>query len=304
MTEDPRPTPASAPGGPMAERMQALLARAAEEQLTEQRQVSAVLADLRGLVAALGEQLRTSTSELGGQVSGLAAHLAAQSTALDRLTGSVDALGALRPEVGMISSRVEGLATSAEVARSRETLLTRLDEIAAGGPVVERLGGLEERLSALETRMGEVAERLSDVSDAAGGVPAVATDLTRVASRLDEVTALRAEVAATRAAVLAVQDDSPVPSLVLGVAALREDVEEVRAATADSERRISAHVDEAVLALAEALLRRRRGTLAGALLATGEVEGAAPVELAPAAGGGPRYGTAARGAVQGAGGGG
>ncbi len=474
MTEDPRSTRSNAAGGPMSERMQELLSRAAEDQLTEQRQVSAVLADLRGLVGNLGEQLRgtassarleslggdvsslftelrMSTSALGERldvlarrvdeqaastaervtaqgsgsealavrVSGLSEDLSAQSTALDRLTDSVEALGAfpaalaalqrdmsgvhdrlaplgdvrtgladlvartgaieaLRPEVGTISSRMEGLATSDEVARSRDSLvaavterldrlehladrpaltqealdaslaplLVKLDDAASGGQVVERLGGLDDRLAALEARVGQVAERLSDVSDAAGGVPAVATDLARMSGRLDEVAALRAEVLATREAVLAQQDDSPVPSLVLGVAALREDVEDlgsrvseltvptaeavatavgqqvtdrlvdelaprvadvvltrvaatlveqvagsvtasvqsgltekVRAANADSERRISAHVDEAVLALAEALLRRRRGTRSGttALLGAGELEVAAPV---------------------------
>jgi hypothetical protein len=40
--------------------------------------------------------------------------------------------------------------------------------------------------------------------------------------------------------------------------------ERVRAATVESERRISAHVDEAVLVLAEALLRRRRVLRSGA----------------------------------------
>lgn len=474
MTEDPRPTRPSAPGGPMSERMQALLSRAAEEQLTEQRQVSAVLAELRGLVANLGEQLRGTASSarlesLGGDVSalstelraststlgerldglarrvdeqatsvhelvsaqgsggealavrvgGLAEDLSTQSTSLDRLTDSVEALGsfpdalaalqrevsglhdrlaplgdvrtgladlvartgaieALRPELAAVSSRIEGLATGEQVTRSRDALLgavaerldrlealadrpaltqealdaslapllARLDAAASGGPVVVRLGGLDDRLSALEARLGEVAERLSDVSDAAGGVPAVATDLTRMAGRLDEVAALRADVLATREAVLAQQHDSPVPGLVLGVAALREDVEDlgtrvsevtvptaeavatavaqqvtglvdqlaprvadvvltrvaatlveqvsgsvsasvqdgltekVRAATADSERRISAHVDEAVLALAEALLRRRRGARAGTVaLAAGDLEAGAPAAV-------------------------
>ena len=76
MTEDPRPAGGS--GGPMSERMQALLSRAAEEQLVEQRQVSAVLGELRGLITGLGEQLRSTASSarldsLGGDVTSLSA---------------------------------------------------------------------------------------------------------------------------------------------------------------------------------------------------------------------------------------
>src|SRR5256885_16329246 len=51
------------PGTPMSERMQSLLSRAAEDQLTEQRQIAGVLTDLRAQVqriqtdlAALREQ--------------------------------------------------------------------------------------------------------------------------------------------------------------------------------------------------------------------------------------------------------
>ena len=50
-TEDPR-------SSPMSERMRALLSRAAEEQFSEQRQVSAILADLRALVADVDDRLR------------------------------------------------------------------------------------------------------------------------------------------------------------------------------------------------------------------------------------------------------
>ena len=43
---------------PMSERMRELLARAAQEQLAESRQVSAVLTDLRALLAGVDERLR------------------------------------------------------------------------------------------------------------------------------------------------------------------------------------------------------------------------------------------------------
>jgi hypothetical protein len=189
----------------------------------------------------------------------------------------------------------------------------------------------------------------------AGGVPRVSEDLARVAARVEELTDLRAEVQVVRDGVVSLREDSPLPSLVLGVAGLREDVEDVavrladlhvptaeavavaveqqvvdplvdvlaprvaelvlhrvaatlveqvassvttsvqhgltervRAATVDSERRISAHVDEAVLVLAEALLRRRRvlrtggGALGGSLEDAGLEPGGPPADPGPA----------------------
>lgn len=455
MTENPgsRPGPGQPGGGAMSERMQALLSRAAEDQLTEQRQVSAVLADLRGLVAGLSDQLREtassarlesltgdlaalstelrmSTSGLGERldtlgrrvdeqgastadivrggaegndalavrVSALSADVVDQGSALDRLSEAVSGLSAfpdaisslqrevsglhdrlaplgevrssladltartgsleaLRPDVAAVQQTLEGLASSADVTRTRDSLVAtlgerldrleqaaerptltagdladalqpvhaRLEEVGSAGPVVERLGGFDQRLAALDSRLDELTAQLSDIGDAAGGVPALATDLGVVSRRMDEFGLLRTDIAAVRTTVTALQEDSPLPSLVLGVATLREDVEDlsgrvaevtvptaesvatvvsqqitdrvvdalaprvadlvlsrvagtlvaqvadsvttsvqnglserVRAANVDSERRISAHVDEAVLALAEALLRRRR----------------------------------------------
>ena len=118
----------------MSERMRDLLSRAAEEQLSEQRQVSSVLAELRGLVA-----------------------------------------------------------------------------------------DLDDRLRQLESRSGQLADQVADIV------------LARAAATLVP------EVAA--AVVRDVTD---------GVGEL------VRQAAAETERRLSAHVDDAVLVLAEALLRRRR----------------------------------------------
>ena len=470
MTEDPRPTGAT--GGPMSERMQALLSRAAEEQLIEQRQVSSVLGELRGLITGLGEQLRgTATSArlegLGGDVSslsaelrgsttalgervdalartvdeqgastssslatqgsglqslavrtsGLADDLSTHSAALERLTAAVDALQhfpdalgglqseiaglhdqldplaevrttlvelnartgeleAVRPELAALGHRLQGLATltANDLVRARDglqSLMTeRLDRlearpvltqegldsalapllahVATGPQVVDRLGGLDDRLTALEERLGALGQQLATVGELAGGVPAVAGDLSRVAARVEELTELRAEVQAVGAGVVSLQEDTPLPSLVLGVAGLREDVEDVavrltelhvptaeavavaveqqvveplvdvlaprvaelvlsrvaatlveqvaasvttsvqsgltervRVATADSERRISAHVDEAVLVLAEALLRRRRVIRSGGALGSGVEDGGQGAGPAP-----------------------
>lgn len=448
----------------MSERMQALLSRAAEEQLIEQRQVSSVLGELRGLITGLAEQLRStassarldslggdltalstelrqSTAALGERVdalaraldeqrsssasgtadqgsgmqalavrtSALADDLSVHSAALERLTAAVDGLQhfpdalaglqgelsglhdqlgplaevrttlveltartgeleAVRPELAALGTRLQGLATltANDLVRARDGLQSamteRLDrlEVLAGRPaltqegleaalapllghlatgpqVVDRLSGLEGRLTALEDRLGGVASQLGSVAELVGGLPGVA-----------------GELRAVRAGVGALQEDSRLPTLLLGVAGLREDLEDVaqrlaevqvptadavavaveaqlidplvdalaprvaelvlsrvaatlveqvagsvtasvqqglaervRAVAGESERRISAHVDEAVLVLAEALLRRRRVLRSGAAALGAGLEdvgaaGAAQVPAVPA----------------------
>jgi hypothetical protein len=147
----------------MSERMRALLSRAAEEQLLEQRQVSSVLGELRTLVEDVDERLATSE-----QVERVAA------------------------EVRALSERVE----------------TRLDAAEA------RSAELAERIGGATALLGEAAQ------DIAGAVAA------QVAERVE--------------------------------AQLREVLDVVGDTVGSSERRLATHVDDAVLALAEVVLRRRR----------------------------------------------
>lgn len=329
------PDPAAG-GGPMAERMRTLLSRAAEEQLSEQRQASTVLAELRGLVASLSGQLRAAATsaglqsasddlgalvgELGEQVAGLAAREQLQHVG-EALESS---LGARLEHLEAAASRP--VVAPDQLEESVRRLEARLDETAAAAPVLERLGGLDGRLDALERNVEGLGERLSEVRDAAGGIADLRTDVEGVSRRLSELAGWGPALSAVRSAVETLRDDSPLPSLVLGVASLRADVEDltartgeldvptaqavagevgeqlpgplgdalaprvaelvlslvaetlveqvsgsvvrqvqrglddrVRAANAETERRLTTHVDEAVLALAEALLRRRRG---------------------------------------------
>jgi hypothetical protein len=154
--------------GPMAERMQALLARAAEEQLSEQRQVSVVLAELRDLLVSLGKQ------------------------------------------------------------------------------VGERLGPVEARLDELGRRMEAMAQRTAAPLPP---LPPPAADALAVAL---------AERLGDRLVELAQR--------------------EILSAVADTERRLAAHVDDAVLALAAVLLRRERaGRADGPATPDAGAPGEAPV---------------------------
>ena len=156
---------------PMTERMQALLARAAEEQLSEQRQVSVVLAELRSLVLELGEVV--------GQ-----------------------------------------------------------------------------RLGAVELRLDELAAQLEATAHRAAPTPPAPSALAPPTA--EAVAAALAERLTDRLA-------PPVVALVQ---------QHVLSAVADSEQRLAAHVDDAVLALAGVLLRRERGVRA-------EVTGAAEASDGP-----------------------
>ena len=80
----PGMSPSSAGGGPVAERMQALLSRAVDEQVSEQRQTSAVLGDLRIQIAGVADQLRGLAN--GDRVEQLASDLGSLTTELRRST--------------------------------------------------------------------------------------------------------------------------------------------------------------------------------------------------------------------------
>lgn len=153
MDDESRQRPASQ----VAERMQALLSRAVEDQVSEQRAASAVLTDVRGQLLALSDGVRLAASE----------------ASVERLVDSVDTvLADLRAATVLLDQRLATL--------------------------TERSDALVARFGAVEERLGHVERRLSETEQATGG------------------------------------------------------------ANHESEQRITAHVDESVLALAEALLRRGR----------------------------------------------
>lgn len=150
---------------PMSERMQALLSRAVEDQLSEQRQLAGLLGEIRDRLARLPQEVSAAAGAgPDPQLQALLASVDGVAAGLRELRGRVDALPAFPTE------RLEG----------------RVD--ATGRGLSDRLDALTARLEALE--------------------------------------------------------------------------QTVRDTTAQSEKRLAAHIDEAVLALAEAILRRRRGTAA------------------------------------------
>ena len=118
---------AVASGGATSERLQALLARAAQEQLTEQRQVSAVLADLHELVAGVGRRVDAVRDDL-----------AALTARLDGLADRVEAGGPAVVDVAAASEqRLREHVDEAVLALAQVLLPPRRGAVAADGPLPE-----------------------------------------------------------------------------------------------------------------------------------------------------------------------
>ncbi|MCU1594163.1 MAG: hypothetical protein JWO12_1555, partial [Frankiales bacterium] len=186
-------------------------------------EISAGLSAVENRLGQVGERL-ADVGDAAGGVPGL-------STDLNRLAARVEELQGLHDSLSMVGKGVAAL--------QEDTTATALTlGVASLRDDIEHLG---ERLTeAAPPPVEEVAALVSQ----------------RVADRLVETLAPRiADVVLTRVSAALVSQLGE--ALSPRVKADTENV--VRLATADSERRILAHVDEAVLALAEALLRRRRG---------------------------------------------
>ena len=164
----------AAGAAPMSERMQALLSRAVEDQLTEQRQLASLVAEVRALLAALPSEVAAAAQ--GDEV------LRAEATRM-------------RTGLTAVEQRLEVLTALAQRPVDHSEVTTSV------GSVGQRVGALEQALSRIETRLAELAAK----------------------------------------------------------------VQAQAAAAQESEQRIVSHVDEAVLALAEVLVRKSRPSSLGAV---------------------------------------
>ena len=180
--------------GAMSDRMRALLSRAAEEQLLEQRQVSSVLAELRTLVEDVDERLAT-----GAQVERVA------------------------EQVGALSARVEARLDAAE-ARSAELAERIAEATALLGQAAHDLAGVVAAQVAQQVE-AQLHDALPSVIDAvAGSEQRLATHVDDAVLALAEVVLRRRSAQGTRAAPAAARlPDVPPPG---GFVLVPADVEE------------------------------------------------------------------------------
>jgi hypothetical protein len=254
-------------GTPMSERMQALLSRAVEDQLSEQRQVAGAMTEVRNHLAHLGAELQQLRATAGGaadeeiqrQVAGVAADvreaIRVLTERLDGVAGLVHQRGndlaelralidtELRPRVEGVDAAVRDLRSAFTGIGSRVADLPGRSEIEGMlARQSEASGPLDERLESLQGWIEEVHEGLFGETGVHPRVQALVEQAAETPAGPDEDLGSRID-------------------------------EAVRSAVAASEKRITAHVDEAVLALAEALLRKRSrtGTLGLSAFDTGEI---------------------------------
>jgi uncharacterized coiled-coil protein SlyX len=188
-------TPAS---GPVSDRMQALLSRAVEEQVSEQRAVSTVLGELRGQVAALSEGIRQTASD----------------SSVERLGGVVSTVVAdLRTSTSLLGQRIEALskrvdAVAADSAAPTEQAAVRLAtlgaDVAAQSEAIERMSRALDQLSAFPDALAGVQRDVAGVHDRLSPLADVRSDVsnlgTRTAAALDallpQIDALQSKVEA------------------------------------------------------------------------------------------------------------
>jgi chromosome segregation ATPase len=187
-----------APAGHVRADAGAPVARA-EEQLTEQRQVSAVLADLRALVAGLGEQLRGTASSarlesLGGDVASLFTELRMSTAGLgerfEALSRRVDEQAAATHEIaGSAGAGNEALAVRVSALGT---------DLAAQSTALDRLTDSVNALAAFPDALASIQREVSGLHDRLAPLAEVRTGLADLTARTGAIEALRPEVGRAR----------------------------------------------------------------------------------------------------------
>src|SRR3954454_546798 len=239
-------------GTPMSERMQALLSRAVEDQISEQRQVAGAMNEVRSHLAHLSAELQQLRATAGGaadeeiqrQVAGVAADVREAIRVLgDRLDGVA----------GLVQQRGNDLAELRGVIDSE--LRPRVDAVDSA------MRDLRGAFSGVGSRVADLPGR----QDIEAMISRASTDTSGIDERLESLQGWIEEVHAglfgedgvhprVEALVEQAAQGTPIDDIAARICAV------VRNAVTASEKRITAHVDEAVLALAEALLRKRSRT--------------------------------------------
>jgi hypothetical protein len=220
-------------GTPMSERMQSLLSRAVEDQLSEQRSLAGALADVRAQIATLTQSLAanqqsSSTSTDPAVVGALTTELR---EAMRRTGERLDTLAR------MVAQRGE------DIVGLQASLSGLSDALKAQG---EGIAGVTSSLSTVAQRVDGIATYLGDRS--AGDNSRIAAIEQRLVTLQTDMTALGSYVAALSESAGGRPDGEDLDSRIRAI---------VAGALVGTERRLAAHVDETVLTLAEALLRPR-----------------------------------------------
>jgi predicted nucleic acid-binding Zn-ribbon protein len=169
------------PGGsgtPMSERMQSLLSRAAEDQLSEQRQIAGVLTDLRAQVQRIQSDLaalREQSPNGGGSDAALSTVSADVREAVRLLGERMDGVGRLVQQRGADLGELRGLLEQVHAAINGQG---------------DALGGLTSGLSGLPAfgdRIRGLQDNLNHLHERLSGLDALASGLGALQQRVDGV---------------------------------------------------------------------------------------------------------------------
>jgi hypothetical protein len=220
----------SGSGMPMSERMQSLLSRAVEDQQSDQRSIAGALADVRAQIEQLARDVAAGREQPAAQDAAAVGALTVELRESMRRTGD-----RLDTVARMVAQRGEDIATlQSALSLLSEQLRVQSDTVTGLAGSVDGVGAhlngiatyLNERARDDGTRIVGIEQRLVTLQNdmtAVGGHVAGLTDSTARGSE---------------------ELDARIRSIVAG-------------ALVGTERRLAAHMDDAVLALAEAMLRRR-----------------------------------------------
>jgi hypothetical protein len=227
-------------GTPMSERMQSLLSSAVEDQHSEQRSLAAALDEVRAQISALAQHVAASREQpTQTDPAAVAALTVELRESMRRSSDRLDAVARMVAQRGEDIATLQGsLSALGEQLRAQgesvNSIATYLGE--RTGDDGSRGAALEQRLVTLQNDMTAVGHHVAGLTESA----AYSDNGRDLASLAESVRTLDGRLAASSGEEL----DARIRSIIAG-------------ALVGTERRLAAHIDEAVLALAEAMLRRR-----------------------------------------------
>ncbi|HET6908447.1 MAG TPA: hypothetical protein VFH54_03835, partial [Mycobacteriales bacterium] len=157
MTADP-----GSSGGPMSERMQSLLSRAVEDQLSEQRQVAQALTELRAQLARVAQDIASLGSGSGDEAaSGAIAGVAAEVRDAVRMLGErLDGVARMVQQRGVDLAEIK--ASVAELQDAVRAHSNALAGVSGGLGVQEHVDGLAQELREVRSAFTGIAARVAE----------------------------------------------------------------------------------------------------------------------------------------------
>jgi hypothetical protein len=306
----------AAAGESTSDLLRSMLSQAVEDQLLDQREIVGAIGDVRAEVMRLSQELadmraqqprddaeaqintvtvemREAVQFLSERLDGVTGMVAQRGEELAEIRTALTAIDAhLRAQgetIGVLSAGVQSLPSYGERVSALQDNLQVLHRQLAGieaALAATEDNPVDERLRSIETLVAPLAARLDAVSDTSVAQSGSMSELQSALGQLQSaLAAMQGRIEPLASDITAIGAD--VAGLVEGTAdgaALDSRVSEsVNHAVRQTERRMIEHIDEAVLALAQTLLRRRPVSIASQMTATPTTEAPAALNTGPGA---------------------